>query len=242
MALEGLAALKARKQADAERAAARNRPKAEWLTSVFPKPTSKGGVGDVVEVVFLQELDASASGYTEERGIGKVEVEHQGLGKEGFKRRASCTLETEGQCYAEEKLRADWEANSDMRQRTNLYINVAANIDGQWKPFVLTRNFNSSFVDQLMLEAEDEGSITNNVFRINKTGSGTTTSWNLKRLTKEELPDLSDLEVFDIEETVLRHIPYEKQAEWYAGGAPARTEGASEDRPSGAPATADDEW
>lgn len=241
MALSGLAALKAKRQADLERAEARNRPKAEWLTSVFTKPVNKGGVGDEVELVFLQELDDSAKGYDEKRGLAKVEIEHQGLGKEGFKKRASCTLETEGQCLPEERMRADWENNKEMRQRTNLYINVAVNIDGQWKPFVLTRNFNSSFVDDLMDEAEDNGTITDAVYSVKKRGSDTTTTWKLKRLNSE-VPDVSDLEVFDIEETVLRHIPYAKQAEWYLGGGTSEAASDEDGKPSGAPATADDEW
>lgn len=240
MALEGLAALKARKQADKEREEARNRPKAEWFTSVFGKPTAKGGIGDVAEVVFLQELDDAAAGYNADRGLGKVEVEHHGPGKEGFKKRANCTVETEGQCYACERHRQNYEEG--WRQRTNLYINVAANVDGEWKPFVLTRNFNSSFMDQLMQEAEDEGTITDKVFRITKTGSGTTTSWIPKRL-KEDAPDLSDVDVFDIDETVLRKIPYADQPKWYLGeqGNAAKSDEETA-RPAGTAAGADDEW
>lgn len=231
-----LADLKRRKQEIKEREEARNRPKAQWLTSVFGKSESAGGIGDVARVVFRQELDEAAPGYDAERGKGRVVVEHHGPGKDGFLKRCSCTLEDEGQCYACERHAQNWEEG--WRQRTNFYINVAAEVNGEWKPFVLTRNFNSSFVDQLMQEAEDEGTITDKVFRITKSGSKTTTAWTPKRL-KDDAPDVSELEFFDIDETVLRKIPYEKQPEWFgvASSAPR------EESPALVGATSsDDEW
>lgn len=244
MAYEGLAGLKRYQQEQAEKAAQRDRPKAEWFTGVFPKKT-----GDSVNVVFLQELDKEAENYDEARGIGFIEVEHHGPGKDGFKKRATCTL-SEGDCYACERHRSSYQSvadyKGDWKQRSNLYINVAVEVDGEWKPFVLSRNANSTFTETLIQEAIDEGSITNAVYRINKTGSGTKTQWIPKRLPKVAMPDVSGLGVFDINETVLRDIAYEKQPEWY-GDAPVSSgnddqgEGDSS-KPTGSSTSADADW
>lgn len=241
MAYAGLAGLKKYQQEQQEKAEARDRPKAEWFTSVFPKKT-----GDSVNVVFLQELDQGADNYDAEKGIGFIEVEHHGPGKDGFKRRANCTLESEGQCYADERHSASYKTvddyKGDWKQRSNLYINVAVEIDGEWKPFVLSRNANSTFTEALIQEAIDEGSITNSVYRINKTGSGTKTQWLPKRLPKVEMPDVSGLQVFDINETVLRHIPYEKQPEWYGDAAPVTQSNETESKSSAGDTSADADW
>lgn len=232
-----LADLKRRKQEIKDREEARNRPKAAWLTEILGANPKKPEARDVVEVVFRQELDEAAPGYNEERGKGQVVVEHHGPGKDGYLKRASCTLEEEGRCYADERHAQNWEEG--WKQRTNFYINVAGRTEGgEWKPYVLSRNFNSSFVDQLIMEAEDEGTITDKIFRITKSGSKTTTAWTPKRL-KEDAPELpEDMEFFDIDEVVLRKIPYDKQPEWY-GAAPTSVN--DEANESGA-TSADDDW
>lgn len=237
-----LADLKRRKQEIKEREEARNRPKAAWLTALLGADPKKPEKVDVVEVVFRQELDEAAPGYDPERGKGQVVVEHQGPGQEGFKKRANCTLETEGECFACERHALDWEAG--WKQRTNFYINVAARpagTDDEWKPYVLTRNFNASFVDQLIMEAEDEGTIMDKVFRITKSGAKTTTAWTPKRL-KEDAPDVSDLEFFDIDEVVLRKIPYSEQPKWYLGTDAVKSSSDEDSAPASSSTTDDEDW
>lgn len=228
---KGLAALKQHQQEQKEKAEARERPKADWFSSVFPK------TGDERVVRFLQELDADGEGYDESRGLGFIAVEHQAPGPEGYKRRALCTLDAEGQCYACERHAANYKEG--WRQRQNLYINVLTEVNGEKKVFVLARNANSTFAESLIQEAVDEGSITNANYRITKTGSGTTTNWLLKRLKGDPMDD-SGVEVFNLEETALRDVAYDKQAEYYGSvysdtGAPA-TANAS------ASASPDEEW
>lgn len=234
---KGLAAIKAYQEEQKAKAEAANRPKAAWFSSVFPKE-----LGDTVEVLFLQELDEDSENFNAERGQGIIAVEHTAPGPDGYKRRGLCTLESDGQCYACERHSARVEADKGgWRQRQNLYINVAVKVKGEVKVFVLSRNANSSFTDSLVQEAVDEGSITNAMYRITKTGSGTQTNWLLKRLPKAELLDVSGVECFDLEETAIRSIDYDKQAEYYGavygGGATASDEGSAS---SSAPA--DEEW
>jgi hypothetical protein len=203
MAFKGLAEIKKYQDAQKAKAEAAARPKAEWLSSVFPKET-----GDTITVSFMQELDTDAKGYDPEVGVGLLQVEHHAPGPKGFTRRANCTQEEEGQCYACERHSQNYKEG--WRQRTNLYINVL--YDG--KPYVLSRNANSAFTESLIQEAVEEGSITDNEFRITKVGVDTGTNWLLKRL-KTEAQKPAGVKPFDLEETAVRSIAYDKQAEYY---------------------------
>jgi hypothetical protein len=233
---KGLAALKQHQEEQKAKEEARNRPKADWFSSVFPKK-----LGDEVVVRFLQELDPEARGYSDERGLGFIAVEHQAPGPEGYKRRALCTADSEGQCYACERHNLDYKEG--WRQRQNLYINVLVKVDGESKVFVLSRNANSSFAEQLIQEAVDEGSITDANYRITKTGSGTQTNWLLKRLKGDPMDD-GGAEVFNLDETALREVPYEKQADYYGavynGG--GSSGGDSEATASASTGNVDEEW
>lgn len=205
--ISGLAGIKKFQEEQAAKAAERERPKAEWLSSVFPKKT-----GDVIEVRFLQELDADMTNYDEKRGVGFIAVEHQAPGPDGYKRRAKCTIE-DGECYACERHKADYQAG--WKQRQNLYVNVLLKHDGEEKVYILSRNANSTFVAALVQEAIDEGSITDAMYRITKTGSGTQTQWMPKRLPKAALLDDSKAEVFDLHTAAVRDVEYAKQPEYY---------------------------
>jgi len=206
-AIKGLAAIRKHQQEQKEKAEAMNRPKADW----FKWPDKHT---NVAVVRFLQELDESAEGYQEKDGLGFIQVEHQAPGPDGYKRRANCTLETEGQCYACERHSQD--RTLGWRQRQNLYINALVAF-GTEKPVkvLIQRNANSSFVQALIEEAVDEGSITNHNFKVTRVGEGTTTQWLLKRMSKDTAFDNTGVEVFDLDETAVRKIDYDKQAEYY---------------------------
>lgn len=207
---KGLAAIKAMQEEEKRKAAERERPKAEYFK--FPKdgPTT-------AKIRFIQEMDATADNYSEDRDIGLIKVEHQAPGPDGFKRRANCTLEDEGQCYACERHAMKVEAEEGgWRQRKNLYINALVSFDGEEpKVMVLTRSGGATFTAQLVEEAIDENTITAKNYKVTKSGSGTTTQWLLKDAKDAEPFDDSNAVPFNLAETVLRAIPYEKQAEYY---------------------------
>lgn len=240
--VKGLASIQANKQNNQERAAAANRPKAEWLSSVFgvDKNGNPKRLGTVLEVRFLQGLDPSDAGYREDRGIGFIATEHNAPGPEGYKRRAVCSID-DGACYACERHKMDYKAG--WKQKQTLYINVLIKDGDEKKVYILNRNGNSAFVDALIQEAVDEDSITDAMYRITVSGSGTQTNWTLKRLPKAELLDDSEAEVWDLDETAIREVEYDKQAAYY--GEVADEETPSESTPARAktPAgSADDEW
>jgi hypothetical protein len=222
-AVKGLQAIRAMQEEDKRKAAERDRPKAEWFK--WPDKSTS-----TATVRFLQELDESADNYSESRGLGFIQVEHQAPGPDGFKRRANCTAESEGQCYACERHAMRIEADQGgWRQRKNLYINALVSFGGEApKVMVMSRNANATFTNQLIEEAVDENTITAKNYKVTKTGEGTTTQWLLKALKDEPFSD-SSVEVFDLAETAVRAIPYEKQAEYYGavyGGGELATAGA----------------
>lgn len=232
--IKGLAGIKANQQAQQERAEAGNRPKAEWFK--FNKGVSN------ITVRFLQELDPEMSGYREDRGVGFIATEHNAPGPDGWKRRGLCTID-DGECYACERHKMNYKEG--WRQKQNLYINVLADLGDGLKVYVLTRNANSAFTQSLIEEAVLEGSITDVNYRITKTGEGTTTQWLLRRLRDDAFDD-SKVEVFNLDETAVREVEYEKQAEYYGAvyqedSVPSAGGSTSTSKPSPA-ASADDEW
>jgi hypothetical protein len=243
--VKGLASIKKHQAEQQEKAAAGGKKFPEFLYRVFPKV-----VGNEVVVRFLQELDPDMDNYREDRGIGLIAVEHEAgaesketeAPKKGFMYKALCTAADDGECYACAKHKENYKGG--WRPKQNLYINVLVEVDGEKKVFVLSKNANSSFVQSLIQEAVDEGSITDANYRITKTGDGTTTQWLLKRLKGEPLDD-SSAELWDLENEVLKDIPFEDQAEFYGkahGGFTAR-ESSSDSAPARSAAADDnDEW
>lgn len=221
MAIEGLAGIQKYKQKVKEKEEARNRPKAEYLSSIFPGTTkNKSGLGDEVVGQFVQELDKGSKNYDPERGLGLLLVEHEPPGRDGFKRRADCTdpeAEDSDDCYACTVKKTDFVKDApegNWKTKTSLYINFATLVDGKPKVFVLSRNASSGFFDQVLAEIKDEGSLLTTSYRISKSGSGTTTSWNLKPV-KDEMFSLDGVESFDLKETVQRAIPLDEQPAYY---------------------------
>jgi hypothetical protein len=239
--IEGLAGLRKAREEQVEKDAARNRPKAEYFgwdkNKKAPNP-------DQILVQFLQEFDPSAAGYDEEKGLAVAAVEHEAPGPKGFMRRALCTQDSEGQCYACERKRADYQEG--WKTKTNLYINALVDYNGKGnpEPVVISRNFNQSFAQQLMDVAVEEGTITDTVFKITKHGTGTQTVWVLSA-TKQAVWDTAGHDTFNIKETVLRDVEYDKQPAYYGavwdGAESAET---TEDKPAEGKAkgTDDVEW
>lgn len=87
--------------------------------------------GDSAVVRFAQEIDFDAANYDEGRGIGFVNVEHTSGAdpKNGWKNRANCTQESQGQCYACERVTdhsVEWADRKGWKQKEKFYINVIA--------------------------------------------------------------------------------------------------------------------
>lgn len=236
--LKGLAALKQFKAEQEARAAAANRPKANWFS--FPDKKT-----NVAVVRFLQELDPDAENFDPKRGVGQVVIEHKSPNPDFRKqRRALCTLDQDENqdCYACERHAADRKAG--WGQKTNLYINVLYTFDPNEAPKVgvLSRNFNSAFVsNQLMDEAVDENTITAVNYRITRSGDGPQTQWTLKPLKGEPFDD-SGVEVFDLDQTAIISVAYNDQPKYYGSGEESAAKEESEAMKSVTKSFDDEAW
>ena len=204
----GLAALRGKREDRAQAQENRDRPKATWFTI---------NGGESLTVRFLQELDESSPNYNPKFGVYLGLVERYAHGRNGFLSRALDTteLDPEGRDFAEEMLKKSKGKELGWKRRENFYINVAVD-RGDAKPSVeiLSRNLYSSFVEDLSDENDEhDNSITNATYTIKRTGTGKDTAWKLRE-SKEEL-DIEGLEPWDLKTHAVRHIPYEKQREWY---------------------------
>lgn len=215
--------------------------------------------GDTAVVRFLQEIDYDASNYSEKNGIGFVNLEHNHPDpKNGWKNRASCTVESQGACYPCERVGDEtvpWADRKGWKQKEKFYINIAAkktdgstgDVDqktGDGDVLLLEQGTYNGIFDALALEAIDNGTITEDYYRITRKGSGfNDTSYVLSRLKNgvpEDAKPVEDFELYDIREDILREVPYANQKAFYHRG--LETEVKQETIEKHAEEPADDVW
>ena len=197
------------------------------LNKVMDKPQSSGGDGtkarwvkledaESVKVRFLQELDPDSPTYNEKLGLGFIAVEH--TNPKDYRRKALCTMDDQGKCHGCEQHRKDYKAG--WKGRSRLYINVLVD-DGKEDPYVgiLSQGSSGKTITPTLIEyAGEMGSITNLMWRIKRTGTKTDTSYTIIPLAKDETPfDGSSLELYKLEETAVRDLPYTEQESFFSG-------------------------
>lgn len=172
--------------------------------------------GESVKIRFLQELDPDSPSYAEKNGLGFIAVEH--TNPKDYKRKALCSMEDQGKCFGCEQHRKDFKAG--WKGRSRLYINVLVD-DGKEEPYVaiLSQGSSGKTVTPTLIEyAGEMGSISNLMWRIKRTGTKTDTSYTIIPLQKDETPfDSSALELYKLEETAVRDLPYVDQEAFFNG-------------------------
>ena len=197
------------------------------LNKVMDKPQSSGGEGtkgrwvkledtESVKIRFLQELDPDSPTYSEKAGLGFIAVEH--TNPKDYRRKGLCTMEDQGKCYGCEQHRKDYKAG--WKGRSRLYINVLVE-DGKEDPYVaiLSQGSSGKTITPTLIEyAGEMGSITNLMWRVKRSGTKTDTSYTIIPLAKDEAQfDASALELFELETTAVRDMPYTEQEAFFAG-------------------------
>lgn len=181
-----------------------DRVKAKWLSL-------KGG--ESVRIVFLQELDKEADGYSEKNGLGRVYLEHSN--PDNWRKSAECTID-EGDCYG---CARGW------RQKGQMYINVLVD-DGKNEPYVavLSRGTGKGSVTKLLFEyAADDGTITDKWFKFKREGSTKDDTTYILMPSKKHEVNVEDYEVFDLSKVVF-HVSPERQEAYYLDGVDGPTE------------------
>ncbi|MFZ9740614.1 MAG: hypothetical protein ACO3DP_01345 [Candidatus Nanopelagicaceae bacterium] len=197
------------------------------LNQVMDKPQVNGGEGskarwakledgESVKVRFLQELDPDSPNYNENLGLGFIAVEH--TNPKDYRRKALCSMDDQGKCFGCEQHRKDYKAG--WKGRSRLYINVLVD-NGKDDPFVaiLSQGSSGKTITPTLIEyAGEMGSITNLMWRIKRTGTKTDTSYTIIPLQKDETPfDYSSLELYKLEDSAVRDLPYTEQEGFFFG-------------------------
>jgi len=172
--------------------------------------------GESVKIRFLQELDPDSPSYNEKNGLGFIAVEH--TNPKDYRRKALCTMEDQGKCWGCEQHRKDFKAG--WKGRSRLYINVLVD-DGKEDPYVaiLSQGSSGKTVTPTLIEyAGEMGSITNLMWRIKRSGTKTDTSYTIIPLAKDESEfDYSSLELYALEISAVRDLPYTEQEGFFSG-------------------------
>lgn len=175
------------------------------------------GKKNPIRVRFLQEFTTESRNYDSTRGTVVFLNEH--TSPHDFKRRAKCSMDAQGRCFACEMVKAQPEGVTEDGQtkywgaKSNMYVYLATE-DGEVK--VLSRPAPGPFFNLLhsFHKGDGENSITEQEFEIAK-GPNRNDSWTLTPRLKQsfELPDLSQLA--DLESAVGRDIAYDEQKNFY---------------------------
>jgi hypothetical protein len=203
-----------------ERSDRADRPKVNWF---------KLERNETKFIKFLQEFDTDMRNYDSARGTALFLVEH--VSPESFSRKALCSFDDEGNCFACEmdKQQPSIGEGEDKKwhpwgQKTNFYVYV---IDKEGEISVMSRPTIGKFFDSIVEEiGENNNSLTDLGFKISK-GPKNNSPWELKAKDSYDfdLPDVTELT--DLSTVVGLKVPYEEQRGFYlpAGkDAPAESE------------------
>lgn len=172
--------------------------------------------GESVKIRFLQELDPDSPHYDAKMGLGFIAVEH--TNPKDYRRKALCSMDDQGKCYGCEQHRKDYKAG--WKGRSRLYINVLVD-DGKEDPYVaiLSQGSSGKTITPTLIEyAGEMGSITNLMWRVKRSGTKTDTSYTAIPLAKDEDKfDASSLELYKLEESAVRDLPYADQEAFFNG-------------------------
>ena len=173
--------------------------------------------GQSLKIRFMQELDADSKNYIEKAGLAFIAVEH--TNPKDYKRKALCTIEDQGRCFGCEQHRRDPKAG--WKGRSRFYANVLVD-DGQEDPYVAIFSQGAgpkSATPEIINYAGETGSISNLTWKLKRTGTATDTNYSIIPLPTADVGpiDLDKHELFDLEKTAVRDVPYADQEGFYFG-------------------------
>jgi hypothetical protein len=171
--------------------------------------------GQSAKIRFIEELDQDSASYAEARGLSVVISEH--TNPKDYKRKAACTIDSEGRCYGCEMARK--EPKSGWRSRLRFYCNVVID-DGTEDPYVAVWSqgiSKQSAFNTIREYALETGSISNLEWKIKRNGQGTETSYTLLPTKPDSEPfNWDGIETFNLEK-VVREVVYAEQENFYFG-------------------------
>jgi hypothetical protein len=171
--------------------------------------------GQSAKIRFVEELDAESANYAEDRGLSVVIAEH--TNPKDYKRKAACTMESEGRCYGCEMARKD--PKSGWRSRLRFYCNVLVD-DGTEDPYIAVWSqgiSKQSAFNTIREYALETGSVSNLEWKLKRNGQGTETNYTLLPTKPDSEPfTWGSQEYFNLEK-VVREVPYSEQEAFFFG-------------------------
>jgi len=181
-------------------------PKVRWL---------KMDDGQSAKVRFVNELDADSPNYDDDRDLAIVVSEH--TNPKDYKRKAVCTMDSEGRCYGCEMARK--EPKGGWRARLRFYTNLLVD-DGLEDRYVAVWSQGvgkQSAFNNVREYALETGSVSNLNWKLKRQGTGTDTTYVLLPSAPDTEPfDWSGVEPYNLEK-VVRELPYAEQEAFYLG-------------------------
>lgn len=176
----------------------------------------KIGDGKTVKLRLANEASADSPGYDESRGLVAVVAEHQN--PKNFLRSAVCTMEDEGRCYGCEQHARDYKAG--WYRKVKMYTNVLVD-EGKGEKYIAVWSVGAGKKGQtyntLRDFNEEYKTLTQNVWRVKRSGEGTETTYSVLPGPQDTEPfDWSEYELYDLD-LVPRSIPYAEQEAFYNG-------------------------
>jgi len=177
--------------------------------------------GQSAKVRFVNELDSDSPNYSEDRDLAIVVSEH--TNPKDYKRKAVCTMDSEGRCYGCEMARKetmeDRKRGGSWRPRLRFYTNLLVD-DGIEEPYVAVWSQGvgkQSAFNNIREYALETGSISNLAWKLKRQGTGTDTTYVLLPSAPDKEPfEWNGVEPFNLEK-VVRELPYAEQESFYLG-------------------------
>ena len=183
-----------------------NATKVRWL---------KLADGQSAKIRFVEELDTDSAHYNEARGLSVVIAEH--TNPKDYKRKAACTMDSEGRCYGCEMARK--EPKGGWRSKLRFYCNVLVD-DGLEDPYIAVWSqgvSKQSAFNTIREYALETGSVSNLVWKIKRNGQGTETNYTLIPTSPDSEPYAWGNDEFFNLEKVVREVPYAEQESFFFG-------------------------
>jgi hypothetical protein len=171
--------------------------------------------GQSAKIRFVEELDSDSAHYAEDRGLSVVISEH--TNPKDYKRKAACTMESEGRCFGCEMSRK--EPKAGWRSKMRFYCNVLVD-DGLEPPYVAVWSqgvSKQSAFNTIREYAIETGSVSNLSWKLKRNGQGTETNYTLLPTGPDSEPyTWSQSEFFNLDK-VVREVPYPEQESFFFG-------------------------
>jgi hypothetical protein len=171
--------------------------------------------GQAAKIRFVEELDEDSASYNESRGLAVVVAEH--TNPKDYKRKAACTMDTEGRCFGCEMARK--EPKSGWKARMRFYCNVLVD-DGLEDPYIAVWSqgiSKQSAFNTIREYALETGSVSNIQWKLKRNGQGTETNYTLIPSKPDTEPFKWDGFEFHNLDKVVREVPYPEQESFFFG-------------------------